>query len=70
MTKQQTIRPVDARQYIDYQFQGLADTLEAFDFNGMAKVVRAAQNVFQKIEPDSHVKSTQDYTLSNFTDIK
>ena len=54
MKKDQIIRPTDAREYIDFQFRGLAATLEKFDYQGMATMVRAAHSVFIKSTPDSH----------------
>lgn len=67
MTKEHIIRPTDAREYIDFQFDGLATTLEQFDFNTMAKIVRATQAIFNKTNPDSHVEAEPDYTLFNTT---
>lgn len=55
MKKEQIIRPIDAKEYINFQFQGLAETLEKFDYQGMAEVVRATHSVFNKTVPDTHV---------------
>jgi len=63
MNKEQLIRPIDAREYINFQFSDLASTLQQFDFNGMADIVRAAQIVFQSTSPDSHPAQSTDYTL-------
>ena len=63
MSKEQVIRPVDAREYINFQFNDLAATLQQFDFNGMADIVRAAKVVFQNTAPDSHPTQSTDYTL-------
>ena len=54
MKKEHVIRPVDAKEYINFQFQGLAETLEKFDYQGMATMVRAAHSVFNKTTPDTH----------------
>ncbi len=63
MNKEQLIRPIDAREYINFQFNDLATTLQQFDFGGMADIVRAAQIVFQNTLPDSHPTQSTDYTL-------
>lgn len=55
MKKEQIIRPIDAKEYINFQFQGLAETLEKFDYQGMATMVRAAHSVFNKTSPDAHI---------------
>jgi len=55
MKKEQVIRPVDAKEYINFQFQGLAETLDRFDYPGMASVIRATCSVFNKTNPESHV---------------
>lgn len=55
MKKEQVIRPVDAKEYINFQFQGLAETLEKFDYPGMASVIRATCSVFNRTAPESHV---------------
>jgi len=53
--KVQTIRPEDSREYISYQFKTLHDSLKAFDYMGMAKIVEAAHNVFLDSNiPDKH----------------
>lgn len=53
--KVQTIRPEDGREYISYQFKTLQDSLKAFDYAGMAKIVEAAHNVFMDTDlPDKH----------------
>lgn len=62
MKKEHIIRPVDAKEYINFQFQGLAETLEKFDYQGMAVMVRAAHSVFNKTAPDAHNVSP-DYVL-------
>lgn len=54
MKKEQIIRPVDAKEYINFQFRGLAETLEKFDYQGMATMVRAVHSVFNKSVPDTH----------------
>lgn len=62
MKKEQIIRPVDAKEYINFQFRGLAETLERFDYQGMATMVRAAHSVFNKSIPDPH-NATPDCVL-------
>ena len=52
MKKEQLIRPVDAKEYINFQFQGLAETLERFDYPGMATMVRATHALFNKSNPE------------------
>ena len=54
MTKEHVIRPIDAREYINFQFKGLAETLEKFDYKGMASMVRATHSIFNKSSPESH----------------
>ena len=54
MTKEQIIRPADAKEYINFQFQGLVQTLEQFDYPGVANVIRAANAVFNTTSPDKH----------------
>jgi len=63
MKKEQIIRPIDAKEYIGYQFEGLAATLEQFDYFGVAKVVRATRAVFNKSEPDPHQSADPDCVL-------
>ena len=70
MKKEQIIRPIDAKEYIGYQFDGLAETLERFDYTGMAKVVRATQAVFNKSTPDSHQCADPDCVLLKADKIK
>ena len=65
MEKEHVIRPADAKEYIGFQFEGLAATLEQFDYHGMAKVVRATQAIFNKSEPDAHQSSNPDCILLN-----
>ena len=65
MKKEQIIRPVDAKEYIGYQFEGLVETLEQFDYKGVAKVVRATQAVFNKSVPDVHEATDPDCVLLN-----
>ncbi len=57
MKKTQIICPADAREYIDYQFKGLAQTLELFDYNGMADMVRATRAVFSQTSPDTYTSA-------------
>ncbi|MBQ3696248.1 MAG: hypothetical protein II938_04730 [Alphaproteobacteria bacterium] len=54
MKKTHIIRPVDAKEYIGFQFEGLVETLEQFDYRGVAKVVRATHAVFNQSAPDGH----------------
>ena len=63
MKKEHIIRPIDAKEYIGYQFEGLAKTLEQFDYNGVAKVVRATRTVFNASEPDVHESVNPDCIL-------
>ena len=65
MKKEHIIRPRDAKEYIGFQFEGLAETLEQFDYRGVAKVVRATQSVFNKTEPDTHQTMNPDCILLN-----
>jgi len=70
MNKEQLIRPIDAREYINFQFSDLATTLQQFDFKGMANIVRAAQIVFQNTAPDSHLSQSTDYSLLEINENK
>jgi len=70
MKKEHIIRPIDAKEYIGYQFEGLAETLEQFDYSGVAKVVRATRAVFNKSEPDAHQSPNPDCVLLNIDNIK
>ena len=63
MKKEHIIRPIDAKEYIGYQFEGLAQTLEQFDYRGVAKVVRATRVVFNQSEPDAHQSCAPDCVL-------
>ena len=54
MKKEQVIREIDAKEYINFQFQGLVNTLEQFDYKSMANVVRATHAIFNKTQPDLH----------------
>ena len=64
MKKEYIISPADAKEYIGFQFEGLAATLEQFDYQDkVAKVVRATCAVFNKSEPDSHQKADPDCVL-------
>ena len=54
MTKEHIIRQVDAKEYINFQFQGLIQTLEQFDYPTMATVVKATQQAFNTTTPNSH----------------
>ena len=65
MKKEQVIRPTDAKEYIRFQFEGLATTLDQFDYRGMAQVVRAACMVFDKSTPDCHETVAPDCILLN-----
>lgn len=65
MIKEHIIRPTDAKEYIGFQFDGLAETLEQFDYRGVAKVVRATQAVFNKTLPDNHQAVNPDCVLLN-----
>lgn len=65
MKKEQVIRPTDAKEYIGYQFEGLAETLEQFDYVGMAQIVRATQAIFKRAEPDQHISQNPDCILLN-----
>lgn len=67
MKKEYIIRPTDVKEYIGFQFQGLAETLEQFDYTGMAKVVRASYNLFNKMDPDEHKHLDPDCTLLDIT---
>ncbi len=69
MQKEHIIRPADAKEYIGYQFDGLADVLEQFDYRGVAKVVRATHAVFDKSEPDTHETVDPDCTLLNLDNV-
>jgi len=53
MKKEQLIRPIDAKEYINFQFQGLAETLERFDYPGMATMIRATHILFNKSNPET-----------------
>ena len=70
MKKEQIIRPVDAKEYIGYQFQGLAETLEQFDYGDMAKVVRATQAVFNTVKPETHKALDPDCILLTQAKVK
>ena len=70
MEKEQIIRQEDAREYIDFQFRGLAETLEKFDYQGMATMVRAAHSVFNKCTPDAHHPSPDCILLENKSNLK
>ena len=70
MKKEHVIRPIDAKEYIGYQFEGLAQTLEQFDYSGVAKVVRATCAVFNKSAPDTHQSENPDCVLLNVNNIK
>ena len=70
MKKEQIIRQTDAREYIDFQFRGLAETLEKFDYQGMATMVRAAQSVFNKTTPDAHHTTPDCILLENKSNLK
>ena len=65
MKKEHIIRPTDAKEYISFQFDGLAETLERFDYQGVAKVVRATRAVFNQSAPDAHQSVTPDCVLLN-----
>lgn len=70
MKKEQIIRQADAREYIDFQFRGLAETLEKFDYQGMATMVRAAHSVFNKTAPDEHHTTPDCILLENKSNLK
>ena len=53
MKKEHIIRPIDAKEYINFQFQGLTKTLEQFDYPGVAQVIRAAHGIFNKSLPET-----------------
>jgi len=62
MTKEQIIRPADAKEYINFQFQGLIQTLEQFDYPCMAGIVRATHSIFNNtISKTQHTQP--DYIL-------
>lgn len=63
MKKEHIIRPIDAKEYINFQFQGLTKTLEQFDYAGVAEVVRAAHSVFNKSVPEMHTHCVPDCVL-------
>ena len=65
MKKEHVIRPSDAREYIGFQFEGLATALEQFDYCGVAKVVRATRAVFNHSMPDTHQTINPDCVLLN-----
>ena len=54
MKKEHIIRPADAKEYINFQFQGLVNTLEQFDYMNMANMVRATHSIFNVSTPDPH----------------
>ena len=70
MKKEHIIRPADAKEYISFQFQGLTQTLEQFDYPGVANVVRAAHGIFQKSMPETSKSCTPDCVLLNATKAK
>ncbi len=70
MKKEQIIRPIDAKEYIDFQFRGLAETLEKFDYQGMATMVRAAHSVFDKSTPDAHPAKPDCILLEHHAKVK
>jgi hypothetical protein len=63
MKKTHLIRPADAKEYIGFQFQGLVETLELFDYQGVARVVRATQSIFDESIPEAHKESSPDCIL-------
>ena len=65
MKKENIIRPEDAREYIHFQFDGLAETLEQFDYQSVAKVVRATQLMFNESAPNAHQTVVPDCVLLN-----
>ncbi|MBQ4472415.1 MAG: hypothetical protein II942_04155 [Alphaproteobacteria bacterium] len=67
MKKEYTIRPTDIKEYIGFQFQCLTETLEQFDYAGMAKIVRATHNLFDKTTPDIHQPVQPDCSLLDIT---
>ena len=65
MSKEHIIRQADAKEYISFQFQGLTQTLEQFDYPSVAEVVRAAHAVFQKSLPETSESCMPDCVLLN-----
>ncbi len=43
----------DKRDYIAFQFQGLITTLDAFEYNHMARILRALFRLYQRMPEDS-----------------
>ena len=54
MKKEHIIRPNDAKEYINFQFRGLVNTLEQFDYTGMANMIRATHHIFNNSTPEIH----------------
>ena len=65
MKTQHIIRPQDAREYIDFQFNELANTLEQFDYPQMANLVKATHTAFSQTSPQH--TPTPDCILLNTT---
>ena len=63
MKKEHLIRPIDAKEYINFQFQGLVNTLEQFDYSHVASIVRATQTIFDGSMPQQHSKCTPECSL-------
>ena len=70
MKKEHIIRSTDAKEYINFQFQGLVNTLEQFDYQGMANMVRATHNIFNTSMPETHKTMPDCILLENIKNTK